>query len=327
MIFMANHTERIGLHHCGEIAEKNGWMFREQPVDDIGIDAHMELTEGDGKVKQLLAVQIKGGESYFKETKEEYVIFRDIDERQYNYWTTNTLPCIVVLYNPVDDTCIWQKLTTDTIERTSGGTGKGFFVKVPKTHTFLNKESNEELMSYTRLPEHIANYNFLLSQKRFMQIIANGGTVKLHSEEWVNTCSGRGSTELIVEDGNGVEEYSFPYWFPYTLYSDVFPKLFPWANFAIDEDFYEANDEEQWRDLCCVYDEEEDEWIEVGESFEEFRESLGQIRGIDHSGEVEEYMLVLSLNELGESFLNIDRYVSEPRPYSQIRPAAEVSNK
>lgn len=42
---MASLTERIGVYHCGKIAESNNWMFREQPIDDVGIDAHMELTE------------------------------------------------------------------------------------------------------------------------------------------------------------------------------------------------------------------------------------------------------------------------------------------
>ena len=68
------------------------------------------------------------------------------------------------------------------------------------------------------------------------------------------------------------------------------------------------------------FDKEEDEWIEVGDSFEEFRASLDPMRYIDHAGEVAEYMLVLSLNELGESFLKIDQYVSQPRPYAGTRP-------
>ena len=162
--------------------------------------------------------------------------------------------------------------------------------------------------------------NFLLSQKKFMQIIKDGGIVKLHSEEWVNKCSGKGKTELIVDDGNTITTYSYPYWFPYTLYTDVFPRLFPWADFSVDEDYYEENDEALWRELNCHYDKEDDEWIEVGEPFEVFRESLDPIRYIDHAGEVAEYMLVLSLNELGESFLKIDKYVSQPRPYSCTRP-------
>lgn len=109
-------------------------------------------------------------------------------------------------------------------------------------------------------------------------------------------------TELIVDDGNTIKTYSYPYWFPYTLYTDVFPRLFPWANFSVDKDFYEETDEALWRELNCYYDKEDDEWVVVGDSFEEFRESLDSMRYIDHVGEVAEYMFTLSLNELGESF-------------------------
>ena len=135
---MVNFTERIGVNHVGEIAERNQWMFREQPIDDVGIDAHMELTEPTGEPKQLLALQIKSGTSWFKEKKDDYIILRDINERQYNYWTMNSLPCIVVLYNPNDDMCIRKKLTIETIERTDKGKGKVFFVKDPYAQIFLN---------------------------------------------------------------------------------------------------------------------------------------------------------------------------------------------
>lgn len=148
---MANSIERIGVYHCGKIAEQNGWMFREQPIDDVGIDAHMELTEPTGESKQLLALQIKSGASWFKEEKGESFIFRDINERQYNYWTKNSLPCIVVLFNPDDETCIWEKLTTETIERTNDGQGKGFFVRVPKTQVFLDSRSSKKLISFGEL--------------------------------------------------------------------------------------------------------------------------------------------------------------------------------
>ena len=39
---MTNFTAQIGVNHVGEIAARNKWMFRPQPIDDIGIDAHME---------------------------------------------------------------------------------------------------------------------------------------------------------------------------------------------------------------------------------------------------------------------------------------------
>lgn len=320
---MANSTERIGVHHCAEIAERNGWMFREQPIDDVGIDAHMELVEADGKPKQLLALQIKSGKSWFKEIKDDCVVFRKINERQYNYWTMNSLPCIIVLYNPDDDLCVWQRLTAETIERTSDGTGTTFFVKIPLRQTFLNEESNKNLLIFSNLPEHITNYNFLLSQKKFMEIIRDGGTVKLHSTEWVNKSSGRGETELIIDDGDRVQKFAYPYWFPYTPYTIVFPQLFPWANFTADEDFFYDSDKDLWRELHCFYDEEDDERLNVGDSFEEFRRKLNPMRSINYSGEVAEYMMILSLNELGESFLNVDKFVSHNQPYSGTRPIGE----
>jgi len=320
---MANPIERIGVYHCAKIAERNNWMFREQPINDIGIDAHIELTEPTGESKQLLALQIKSGASWFQEKKEDCIIFRNINERQYNYWTMNSLPCIVVLYNPDDDMCIWQKLTTETIERTNSGTGKGFFVKIPLSQVFLNDLSNKELLSYTNLPEHITNYNFLLSQKKFMEIIKDGGEIKLHSTEWVNKSSGRGETELIVDDGKSIQKYSYPYWFPFTPYTMVFPRLFPWANFSADEDFFEENDELLWRELHCYYDSEDDEWLVVGDSFEEFRSKLDPMRSIDHLGEVAEYMMKLSLNKLGEAFLSVDEFVSQNQPYVGTRPKGE----
>lgn len=156
-----------------------------------------------------------------------------------------------------------------------------------------------------------------------MQIIHDGGKIRLHSTEWVNKSSGRGETELIVDDGKSIQKYLYPYWFPLTPYTMVFPRLFPWANFSADEDFFEEYDETLWREYHCYYDKEDDEWINVGDTFEEFRRKLDPMRSIDHSGEVAEYMLVLSLNELGRSFLNVDRFVAQNQSYIKARPKKE----
>ena len=56
------------------------------------------------------------------------------------------------------------------------------------------------------------------------------------------------------------------------------------------------------------------------DSFEEFRKKLNPMRSINHSGEVAEYMLTLSINELGRSFLTIDDYISQDQPYTKAVP-------
>lgn len=135
-----------------------------------------------------------------------------------------------------------------------------------------------------------------------MQILQDGGEIKLHSTEWVNKSSGRGDTELLVNDGENIERYKNPNWFPYTPYTEVFPHLFLWAEFSAADEFFEEFDESNWREYNCFYHKEDDEWSIVGDTFEEYRRKLSPMRYIDHSGEVAEYMMILSLNELGRSF-------------------------
>ena len=107
---MANYTERIGVNHIGEIAERNQWIFWEQQIDDFGIDIHMELTEPTGKSKQLLALQMKSGASWFEEKKDDYVIFCEEVEQ------TNTITIERILKQFLDD---YEDINITTIS--SGG--------------------------------------------------------------------------------------------------------------------------------------------------------------------------------------------------------------
>lgn len=47
------------------------------------------------------------------------------------------------------------------------------------------------------------------------------------------------------------------------------------------------------------------------------------MRYLEHASEVAEYMLVLSLNELGKSFLEVEQFISETRPYAKARPESK----
>jgi hypothetical protein len=42
-------AERLGVAEVGQIVQRDlGWIFREQPVADVGIDAHIEQVEESG---------------------------------------------------------------------------------------------------------------------------------------------------------------------------------------------------------------------------------------------------------------------------------------
>lgn len=64
-------------------------------------------------------------------------------------------------------------------------------------------------------------------------------------------------------------------------------------------------------------------WLIVGDTFEKFQKKLNPMRSINYSGEMAEYMLNLSINELGKSFLTIDDYISQAQPYAKAVPKEE----
>ena len=49
------------------IEDELHWLFRDQPTEDYGIDAHVEVVDGEDVRGRLLALQIKSGESWFRE--------------------------------------------------------------------------------------------------------------------------------------------------------------------------------------------------------------------------------------------------------------------
>ena len=103
-----NTIERIGVSKVQLIAyEKLHWIFREQPIDDCGIDAHIELMDDNCATGKLIAAQIKSGESYFKNENCNEIVYY-IDDKHINYWKSNVLPVIIILYNPKTEECIWE---------------------------------------------------------------------------------------------------------------------------------------------------------------------------------------------------------------------------
>jgi hypothetical protein len=99
--------------------------------------------------------------------------------------------------------------------------------------------------------------------------------------------------------------------FPGGDYVGVFPHLFPWAAISIDEDFYEGYDEAQWDLECGVWDSEDGRYIMHRSDFNEWRSQFADIRPYEiASGEVAQYRLELTLNQVAQAFLTLDQYLS-----------------
>jgi len=124
-------TERLGskgIRLVDNIVEDElGWVFREQTTHDLGIDAHIEVVSDKNRATgQIIAAQIKCGESFFKESATNGYIFRP-ETKHVNYWTGHSLPVIVIICHPVSGECWWIEVTSENIT----STGKGWRIIVP----------------------------------------------------------------------------------------------------------------------------------------------------------------------------------------------------
>lgn len=135
----SDQTGRMGVAIAELAVLRLGWIFREQPIDDQGIDAHFEDADyrelATGSVERrgtgrLIAAQIKGGSSWFDEPTARGWWFR-FSEKHARLWLNHSLPVIVILTDTDQQIVYWEEIS----ERTVQAAGAGFKVEVPRTQT------------------------------------------------------------------------------------------------------------------------------------------------------------------------------------------------
>lgn len=125
-----SNTERLGVIETDKIFTKSiGWIFREQPIVDVGLDALIEQAEeGDPKGK-FLALQIKTGKSHFHITNAKLVHY--VSNIHYNYWLNLDIPIIIVAHIPETEETYWCQICDDNFVRTK----KRWKIEIHKTQT------------------------------------------------------------------------------------------------------------------------------------------------------------------------------------------------
>ena len=85
-ISKSQKTGNVGVQIVGEMFESAGYIFREQTTKDFGIDAQIEVVDGDIVTGKLVALQIKSGNSWFKEKSDDGFIYRgDINTVRHSF--------------------------------------------------------------------------------------------------------------------------------------------------------------------------------------------------------------------------------------------------
>ncbi len=299
-----NSIERIGVSKCSFLFEKNKFIFREQPISDYGIDALIETREKDNPTGKMIAVQIKSGESYFKETDGEYIIYR-VDEKHRNYWINHSLPVIIVLYSPMLDKCIWENVNKQTLTLC----GRQWKIRIPKDKTI--EENGTDLYEIAKnISEYEHRHASLVFAKEWMIEARKQGSLILEVEEWINKSSGRGTFILKTLGETGEERILFErgiLGFGLKSYDEVIQELFPWADVRIDKDFYEDNYEMDDTQNWDLYD----EYSEI--FYSPKQDGIYPYR--NGAGEVDFYRLLLTLNDIGNAFLITEDFLENGKFY------------
>jgi hypothetical protein len=282
------------------VVRELGWYPREPPAPDYGIDLYVEAAVDGRPNGRMLAMQIKGGASFFTERTDDGVVFRG-EQRHLDYWLVHSLPVVVVLYDPDDQMILWQAVTPETAH----STGEGWRLVIPRAQR-LDASSAGALEELVEGDPYTLRLNALRADLGWMRLLRDGGRIWVEAEEWVNKSLGRGSITLIGQprdDREQLERQRAFYLSPLT-FEEMLSREFPWANVYIDEDFYTDEEYHAW----------EGETGRLGIEFEDWREVTGRtgLRPFEiESGEVARWRLVLDLNELGRGVLLVDEFLSD----------------
>jgi hypothetical protein len=297
------NTERLGIAKLEWLFSTVGWIFREQTVQDIGIDAQVEIRENNISTGQLIAIQVKSGKSYFSERVENNIIYRP-DSKHIEYWLRYSLPVIVALYNPEDDTMFWYPIHSKTILNTD----KNFKIEISQNF-ILNKNTFSSLKNVFKLDYTQKRMTKLILDYSWIKMINTGEIVCAEFEDWKNKSLTRTSVKIYCHSKDGYKESYIPQIYApgYGLFEEI-QKIIPWAKFEMDVDSYLKAKEEEYEDLCSHYDKEDGETYYT-QLFVEFYSEPEGIVPIKEDEEIDAYSVILKLNKLGEAFLAMAEYL------------------
>lgn len=136
-----NSTDRKGVTAVQSIIQNElDWIFREQPISDVGIDAMIEVHENGTPLAMFMGAQIKSGKGNFTKTSNSYRYYSS--NIHYNYWTTSNIPIIMIAYIFELKKAFWIYLSSDNFIKTK----KKWKIDIPFSQVLCSK-SEKRLLS------------------------------------------------------------------------------------------------------------------------------------------------------------------------------------
>jgi hypothetical protein len=222
--------ERVGINAVENIILNDfGWFFREQPVSDYGIDAHIEEMGDDNRpTGKLIALQIKSGASYFKRQKDGYIFYGE--PRHLEYWTNHSLPVFIILHNPETGVTLWQKVE----RRLAKVSDDGWSIVVPAENVLdLNAKQYFE-SEVAADPESARRFNMSFDLDLIKKI--ENREVYFEVNKWVNKgLNWRDIGVMFDEPDKDQPDFMIRFWAPAPGLFALMTRFFPWLDYEYEE--------------------------------------------------------------------------------------------
>jgi Domain of unknown function (DUF4365) len=134
-------TAKAGVLFLQQIINEHGSIFR--PVhqeDDVGIDGFIEPVIDEVATGNLVAVQVKSGDSYLSKDGSEFVI--PTDEEHVNYWMNYMVPVILVAHSPSKKLAAWTSVRDYVEQETYHGRVPIKNIRIPISRQLTNDKIN-----------------------------------------------------------------------------------------------------------------------------------------------------------------------------------------
>lgn len=222
-------TDRRGVNAVeGVFLNDFRWAFREQAVVDFGIDAQVEVVQGDKLTGKLIALQIKTGPSYFRSHGSDYVYYGE--NRHLDYWLGHSLPVLLIIHDPNRDLTLWQKIDRSLIRATE----KAWSIVIPATNA-LSPASKPMLESIAAsIPTDLPSIRRarMAMNLDLMKQLAGEAESYFELEHWVNKSLGmRGIAIMFGETEKDPPDIELDWMYPATNHEHLMARYFPWLDY------------------------------------------------------------------------------------------------
>lgn len=153
-----NSQERFGVNAVAEVIARLGQIWRETPIADVGIDGQIEFVSAEGfATGKMVAVQIKSGPSFFKESEGDWVFYPE--EKHRFYWERYPLPVLIIIHNPDTNLSYWVD-ARQSIRSANESAPKG--IKIPKNNILQTTSSGKLFEGFAASEQYLMTPEELL---------------------------------------------------------------------------------------------------------------------------------------------------------------------